>query len=115
MMGQRQTDVFLDCLGCVAEMIHRNAHDKGFYDPPRSDLESHALMHTEIAEATEAVRHGNPPSPHIPEFSLLEEEIADEIIRCLDYAVDKKLRIGEAILAKHEFNKTRPHKHGKTC
>jgi hypothetical protein len=31
----------------------------------------------------------------------------------MDYAAKRKLRIPEAILAKMEFNKTRPLKHGK--
>jgi NTP pyrophosphatase (non-canonical NTP hydrolase) len=115
MMGEHQTDVFLDCLGCVAQMIHQNARVKGFYNPPPSDLERFALMHSEISEACEGVRHGNPASEHIPDFSAVEEEMADAIIRILDYGEYRGLRIGEAILAKHEFNKTRPHKHGKTC
>jgi NTP pyrophosphatase (non-canonical NTP hydrolase) len=99
----------------LAEAIHQNAIRKGFYDPPPSDLERFTLMHAEISEAAEGIRHSNPPSEHIPEFSSVEEEMADTIIRILDYAEYRQLRLCEAILAKHEYNLTRTYKHGKTC
>ena len=38
------------------EEIHQTAKDKGWWDKPRSALEVHALIHSEISEATEAVR-----------------------------------------------------------
>ena len=71
------------------------------------------LMVGELAEAHEGLRHNNPPSEHIPEFSALEEEMADTIIRILDFCGYQKLRIAEALAAKFEYNQTRPHKHGK--
>jgi hypothetical protein len=74
-----------------------------------------ALMHSELSELLEGHRHRNPPSDHIPEFSAAEEEAADLLIRLLDTAREEKWRIGEAVLAKMDFNATRPYKHGKTC
>jgi len=74
-----------------------------------------ALIHSELSEALEGHRHGNPPSDHIPKFTAEEEEFADVIIRVLDTARERKLRIGEAVLAKMDFNATRPYKHNKTC
>ncbi|OQA09445.1 MAG: hypothetical protein BWY66_00544 [bacterium ADurb.Bin374] len=71
-----------------------------------------ALIHCEVSEAVEGLRHGNPPSEHIPEFSAVEEELADIVIRRMDLAGAKGYRLAEAIIAKHEFNKARPHKHG---
>ena len=38
------------------------------------------LVVTELSEMVEGIRMGNPPSPHIPEFSAMEEEMADAII-----------------------------------
>ena len=93
--------------------VHDNAREKGFYESSRSTAEMIALMHSELSEALEADRHGNPASEHIPEFSALEEEFADVIIRVMDTAVHLKLRLAEAILAKHAFNVERPAKHGK--
>jgi NTP pyrophosphatase (non-canonical NTP hydrolase) len=102
----------IELINELAKELHETSRSKGFYNPPPSDLERFALMHSEISEATEGVRHGNPPSDHIPEFSATEEEMADTIIRILDYAVYRNLRIGEAIFAKAEFNKGRPFMHG---
>jgi hypothetical protein len=70
---------------------------------------------TELAEIIEADRHGrsHAQSEKIPLFSNEEEEVADGIIRLLDYAALRNLRIGAAILAKHQYNKTRPILHGK--
>jgi NTP pyrophosphatase (non-canonical NTP hydrolase) len=82
----------------------------------RNDGEMIALMHSELSEALEGHRHGNPPSDHIPEFSALEEEMADVIIRILDYAEKRKLNVAQAIIAKLAFNAGRGYKHGgKAC
>lgn len=71
------------------------------------------LVVTELAEGVEGLRKGNGPSEHIPEFSCMEEEYADAIIRILDHCAQRKWRIADAIEAKMAFNASRPHKHGK--
>lgn len=82
----------------------------------RNDGELMVLMHSEVSEALEAVRHGNPPSDHIPEFSGTEEEMADVVIRIMDYSAKRGLRLGEAIIAKLHFNYNRGFRHGgKAC
>ena len=77
---------------------------------------------TEVAEAVEAARidfHteieiiGRKPSDHTPNFSLLEEELADVIIRVLDLAAVESLAVLKAVVAKMEYNRYRPSKHGK--
>lgn len=69
-------------------------------------------MHSELSEALEALRHGNKPDDHIPEFSGVEAELADVVIRILDYAEARGLRLAEAIEAKILYNSTRPRRHG---
>lgn len=92
--------------------IHQNAIEHGWWDDPREDGTIAMLVVTEIAEAVEAQRNGGGESTKIPGFSKEEEEYADAIIRILDFAGSKGYRLGQAIIAKHEFNKTRPYKHG---
>lgn len=91
---------------------NRIAREKGWWDTERSDGELIALMHSELSEALEALRHGNPPSEHIPKFSGLEEELADLLIRVFDYAGHRKLRLPEALAAKMDFNEGREYRHG---
>ena len=96
----------------VQHAVHINAKGHGWHDTPIDPVTALALIHCEVSEAVEGLRHGNPPSEHIPEFSAVEEELADIVIRCMDLAGAKGYRLAEAIIAKHEFNKARPHKHG---
>ena len=100
-------------IGSLCRFAHAMAREKGFWDKPRNDGEAIALMHSELSEALEALRHGNPPSEHIPEFSGLEEELADELIRIFDFCGGNRLRLGEAVIAKMKFNAGRGFRHGK--
>ena len=85
---------------------------QGFWDSANTG-EKIALMHSELSEMLEADRKSIEVSEHIPEFSGVEEELADLVIRALDFAGYHNLRLGEALLAKMTFNLNRPFKHGK--
>jgi hypothetical protein len=69
-------------------------------------------MHSELSEALEAIRKGNPPDDKIPEFTGVEAELADVIIRIMDMVAAKGYRVGEAVVAKINYNKNRTYKHG---
>lgn len=65
-----------------------------------------ALIHSEISEAMEAGRK-DLPSDKITEFTGVEEELADTLIRIFDLAGAMKLRLGAAFVAKYRYNQTR--------
>lgn len=63
-----------------------------------------ALVHSEVAEATEAVRR--------PDLINFAEELADTIIRTLDIAAGLRVDISTAVRSKLAANRRRGHKHG---
>jgi NTP pyrophosphatase (non-canonical NTP hydrolase) len=66
-----------------------------------------SLIHTEISESYEGYRK-NKADDHCPQFTSLEVELADALIRILDTAGGMKLRLAEAFEAKMEYNRNRP-------
>jgi NTP pyrophosphatase (non-canonical NTP hydrolase) len=108
---------FADIINELADSIHDIALDHGFWESNRTIGESISLIHSELSEWLEAARHRtcslNRMDEHCPEFSNEEIEAADAIIRILDLAAKEQYKIGEALMAKIEFNKSRPYKHGE--
>ncbi len=103
---------------------HRIAKEKGWYDPPKTPVESCALVHTEISELIEDLRlgrdafppsgiatvnseSGKPPKPIGPAV-----EAADAVIRLADMCQHLGWDLEEAVALKMAYNETRPHRHG---
>jgi NTP pyrophosphatase (non-canonical NTP hydrolase) len=94
--------------------VHKLAVEKGWYDPPKSFGEYIALIHSEASEALEAYRcgidgmyFGDDDKPEgVP------SELADVIIRVMDFAEHLGIDLEEAMRLKHEYNATRSHRHG---
>ena len=61
-----------------------------------------ALIHSEVSEALEEIRLGQDE----------DEEIADVIIRCMDYCFENDIAIGNKIIEKMMQNVTREYRHG---
>lgn len=87
---------------------HKIAKEHGFWDEPRNDAEMIALMHSELSEALEGLRKNN----WIGKGGV-NEEMADTVIRILDFCQYHGVDLGYEIVKKMEKNRKRKYKHGK--
>lgn len=112
-----------------AKTILNNNIEKGFNNPNYNIGELLMLVTSELGEALESHRKGkfsnwehfeNDISKlgKIESFKLhikdtFEDEIADAVLRLLDLSARLNIDLEKHINAKVEYNKTRPHLHGK--
>ena len=115
--------------------IHETAKQKGWWEANdlfkiKRPLEIHALIVSEVAEAMEEYRKGMPPIyshneevatmvngsvtksilPGKPEGELIE--LADAVIRIMDYCGYMGWDLEQAMKMKHDYNTTRGFRHG---
>ena len=105
---------FIDSFRTVSAIVFDNARSHGFWSKGRNKAEMIALMHSELSEALESIRKDfDRPDEHCPSFSNVEIELADCIIRIMDFSHGLGLDVGAAVIEKMAFNAGRPHLHGK--
>lgn len=116
----------------LAEEIHANAKNKGFFDTEKNIGEMLCLIHSEVSEALEADRKNYYASitafkareKDVDEFDFqsdfeeliknsFEDELADIMIRVMDLAAFKLIDLEWHIKNKMKYNAAREHKHGK--
>jgi NTP pyrophosphatase (non-canonical NTP hydrolase) len=102
---------FAAAINMQAKLLSSWNAQQGFWESENVG-EKIALIHSELSEALEADRK-DLPSDHIDGFSGVEEELADVMIRVLDFAGHFDLRLAEAFAAKVLYNLSRPYRHGK--
>lgn len=94
--------------------IYSTAVEKGWWAQDRQFLEVCALIHSEISEAVEAWREDQGAifinENGKPEGYIVE--LADAIIRIMDVCGHMGIDILDVVKMKHEYNKTRPYRHG---
>ncbi len=80
--------------------------EAGWHKKPREAGTMIALIHSEISEALEGVRK-DIMDDHLPHRKMVEVEMADAIIRIMDFCGKYNLDIGGAIVEKLQYNTKR--------
>lgn len=91
----------------LQEECARISEENGWWDEPRETGTMIALMHSELSEGLEAVREGN-----IHGKDGLAEELADTVIRILDFCEHNDIDLEEEVLEKMSHNANREYRHG---
>jgi NTP pyrophosphatase (non-canonical NTP hydrolase) len=124
----------------LAQKVHQNAKDKGFFEKEKNIGEMLALIHSEVSEALEADRkdryckispmflagladknYGSSfydderAKEHFELYvkNTFEDELADIVIRVMDLAAFKGIDLEQHIKAKMRYNSMREKMHGK--
>lgn len=117
----------------LAQQVHQNAIDKGFFEDEKSIGEMLCLIHSEVSEALEADRKNDYVASNVDMKYIIdksgsndfkesynynikhsfEEEMADIIIRVLDLCAFKNIDIDAHVKAKMRYNSLREKYHSK--
>jgi cytidyltransferase-like protein len=106
---------FRDAWTRKARKVHNLMSKDGFWQKgdkrPLSD--PIALAHSELSEALECARYGNPPDKNIKDMGGVSVQLSDVLGILLDMDEGYGLKLVEALEKKMEFNESRGWLHGK--
>jgi hypothetical protein len=87
---------------------------KGFWDDPSvaHPAIQMAKLHSEISEALECLRFGNPPDKNIKYYGGVDVQLSDALGILMGMEIGHGFKISEALLHKQRFNTTREPMHG---
>lgn len=99
----------------LLQSVHKNAKEHGWWEEERSFGDIIALCHSELSEALEEHRNGHAPTEiyyngEKPEGIPIE--LADVVIRIMDYCGHAGIDLQSALLMKMKYNESRPYRHG---
>lgn len=115
-------------LDLLQKECHLASKSKGWWDGTRNIPEMLCLMHSEVSEALEDYRKGRAvglvyyhPTPDqvrggeivgLPKPEGIPIEMADIVIRVMDFCGGFGIHLAAAIELKLAYNRTRPDRHG---
>lgn len=111
--GENVAEVIAGNLTSLKRVCHGVAVESGWWTDldtgekiERNHGELFALIHSEISEAMEAHRKGK-MDDHLTHRQGVEVELADTVIRILDYCGANNIDIGGALVEKLQYNVNR--------
>jgi NTP pyrophosphatase (non-canonical NTP hydrolase) len=116
--GFTEEDLLVDALEVVLNDVRPDiAHKYGkvfkSFRNARIGLKLALVAGELCGETLEAVRKNMGPDDHCPDYSHETVELADAVIRIMNYATDRHLPLAQAVIAKNQFNRNRMD-HSKT-
>lgn len=103
------SDEYADFLNLLAADIHDDSTSAGWWEDGDDKYvlgTKLMLVVSEVAEAMEGLRK-DLMDTHLPHRKMVEVEVADALIRLLDFAGALNMNIGGAVMEKLEYNTNR--------